>query len=430
MEIETIVLNEINLCGRRMQQVLGEASQSEQGDMLNDREKLSHLLSFVTRLNAGAVDLSRSLDAFCTAASQILDLATCEVWRQNAANTDWQLVGQAGLCATAAEQESAQICNETDPLPQNCRDIPVYPADMSPLLFRLLLPHGARWTQSRLALADQFAELLLSAVESTRQKADVQTLIQAKQQAEDADRSKVEFMANMSHELRTPLNAIIGFSEILSQEYFGAHSTPRYREYANDILHSAQHLLSLINDILDLSKIETGNRELLEETTELADLVTATIRLVRDRAIEKNITISIDTASQMTLYVEARAIKQILVNLFANAIKFTPAGGKISLVSTRHEKGLELTIRDNGIGIGEQNLATLFEPFRAGREALDQIEQGAGLGLAISRKLARLHDGDLTITSEQGTGTTVTLFLPDNRIIGAAQGIRPWELDC
>ena len=179
-----------------------------------------------------------------------------------------------------------------------------------------------------------------------------------------------------------------------------------------------------------VSKIETGNRALLEETTELADIVTGTIRLVRDRAIEKNITISIDTDSQLTLYVEARAIKQILVNLFANAIKFTPAGGRISLISTRNHKGLELAIRDNGIGIGKRNLATLFEPFRAGREVLDQIEQGAGLGLAISRKLARLHGGDLTIASEQGIGTTVTLFLPDDRIIDATQGIRPWELDC
>lgn len=413
-----------------MQQALGEASQSEQGDMLSDKEKLSQLLSFVTRLNAGAVDLSRSLDAFCTAASEILDLAASEVWRQNTANTDWQRLGQAGFCAATTEEAPPPVCPQANELPPNCRDIPVQPANMSPLLFRLLLPHGARWTQSKLALADQFAELLVSAIESTRQKSDVQTLIRAKQKAEDADRSKVEFMANMSHELRTPLNAIIGFSEILSQEYFGAHSTPRYREYANDILHSAQHLLSLINDILDLSKIETGNRELLEETTELADLVTGTIRLVRDRAIEKNITISIDTDSQVTLYVEARAIKQILVNLFANAIKFTPAGGSISLIGTRDEAGLELAIRDNGIGIDEPNLATLFEPFRAGREALDQIEQGAGLGLAISRKLARLHDGDLTITSEQGVGTTVTLFLPDDRIIGTTQGIRPWELDC
>ncbi len=258
-------------------------------------------------------------------------------------------------------------------------------------------------------------------------RSKIEVLISAKISAEEANRSKTEFMANMSHELRTPLNAIIGFSEILAQEYFGAHSTPRYKDYAQDILHSGQHLLSLINDILDLSRIESGKHYLQEEAVMLDEVIQAAVRLVRERANAKTIRLQFEGESRLTLFVEDRAIKQILVNLLSNAIKFTPPNGNVTLGVTLNEK-LSISVSDTGRGIDPHRLDGLFQPFNRGQEDVAKTEEGAGLGLVISRKLARLHEGDLVLQSELGVGTTAILMLPQERIIGDAQGVMPWNI--
>ncbi|MFP5468438.1 MAG: sensor histidine kinase, partial [Alphaproteobacteria bacterium] len=194
-----------------------------------------------------------------------------------------------------------------------------------------------------------------------------------------------------------------------------------------DILHSGQHLLSLINDILDLSRIESGKQTLQEEAINLDELLQSTIRLVRGRAGDKNQRLHIQGESNITFFADSRAIRQIIANLLSNAIKFTPENGNIELGITI-DNNLSIAIRDSGRGIEKHQLAKLFQPFNRGQEDAARTEEGAGLGLAISRKLARLHGGDLELHSEPGTGTTALLTLPLERLIGGAQGILPWEI--
>ena len=231
--------------------------------------------------------------------------------------------------------------------------------------------------------------------------------------AEEANQSKSEFLANMSHELRTPLNAINGFSDIMKKEMFGPLGDPRYKEYVSDILFSGQHLLSLINDILDMSKIEAGKMNLNPEELSIENMIEQVIRIVRGRAEESNLTLSYIGGEMPEIQADMRAIKQVLLNLITNAIKFTPEGGKVTVNCEAKSVGLIIKVSDTGIGIAADDLERLAKPFEQIDSQHSRQHEGTGLGLALSKSLIELHGGNFKIESELGSGTTVIFTLPN-----------------
>jgi two-component system cell cycle sensor histidine kinase PleC len=233
-----------------------------------------------------------------------------------------------------------------------------------------------------------------------------------KTRAEAANRSKSEFLANMSHELRTPLNAIIGFSEIMGQEMFGPLGSNKYGEYAMDIRRSGQFLLDVINDILDMSKIEAGKVELEMETVNPVALIEDVLRLVGPRAAEGKITLQPKLEKSKAFLADRRALKQVFINLISNAIKFTPEGGTVSISATRLGDQQRFEIIDTGIGIPQRDLEKIGRPFEQVENQFTKTKGGSGLGLAISKSLVHLHGGSLTIASKVGKGTTVVVELP------------------
>jgi two-component system cell cycle sensor histidine kinase PleC len=257
-----------------------------------------------------------------------------------------------------------------------------------------------------------------TAADVTPRKHAEEELRQATEAAELASRSKSEFLANMSHELRTPLNAIIGFSEMTVQGIFGPVGDPKYIEYAKDINASGQHLLDLINDILDLSKIEAGKLELEEQVIDVPRIVKSCLNLVRERGQRAGLTIETQIPDGLpSLRADDRKLKQIVINLLSNAIKFTPTGGTV-VVAVARESGDGFTIRvsDSGIGMTPEDIATALEPFGQVDIKLDRKYEGTGLGLPLTKALIELHGGTLVIESEPGAGTTVIVKLPTERI--------------
>jgi two-component system cell cycle sensor histidine kinase PleC len=235
------------------------------------------------------------------------------------------------------------------------------------------------------------------------------------ERAEAANRAKSEFLANMSHELRTPLNAIIGFSELMASGFFGPLGSERYSEYARDINSSGTYLLGVINDILDMSKIEAGHFKVDREDMDLGPLITEAVRVVALQAQAKSITVDTKIADTLSLYADKRAVKQITLNLLSNAVKFTGQGGKISVRARNVAGAMMLTIEDNGCGIPRDALKKLGRPFEQVQNQMSKNHIGSGLGLAISRSLAELHGGSLRIRSVEGSGTVVTVRLPAQR---------------
>lgn len=258
----------------------------------------------------------------------------------------------------------------------------------------------------------------------TNRKAAETLALAAQRDAEAASRTKTEFLANISHELRTPLNAVIGFSEIMTGQMFGPLGHPSYMEYAHDIHESGSHLLDVINDILDVSKAEVGKLELDEETVDLEQLGRASVRLVMPRAEAAKVTVAFEPGIDIPL-VEAdqRRMKQILLNLLSNAVKFTSEGGAVTLALQMAEDGSpELAVRDNGIGMGAKDIERALEPFAQLDSRLSRRFDGTGLGLPLARKLTEVHGGMLSIESEPGAGTTVTVRLPASRVVEGISG--------
>ncbi|HET6222648.1 MAG TPA: PAS domain-containing protein [Dongiaceae bacterium] len=243
-------------------------------------------------------------------------------------------------------------------------------------------------------------------------------LRRAKDAAEAANEAKSQFLAHMSHELRTPLNAIIGFSEVMLSELLGPLGTPQYRTYAADIHQSGSHLLGVINDILDLSKIEAGRQELHEEECDIGEVVAETLRLIGNRAAAQSVKIEVNLQPNLPmLRADLRMIKQILLNLLSNAVKFTPAGGVVNLSAANAAGGgLCLIVRDTGIGIPTDQLGRVLEPFVQVEGAFSRKYAGTGLGLPLSKTFAELHGGTLEIVSTVDTGTTVTVTFPKERL--------------
>jgi signal transduction histidine kinase len=255
-----------------------------------------------------------------------------------------------------------------------------------------------------------------------------EALLAAKQQAELANRTKTEFLANMSHELRTPLNAIIGFSELIRSAAFGPLGSSRYHEYANDISVSGQHLLRIINDILDMSKVESGTVDLDENEVDVIDAVEFCINLVKQRAHAAGIALESDIADDSPrLRADERKFKQILLNLLSNAIKFTSAGGRVTLRAWCHfDDGYVIQIADTGIGIASADIPKVLTAFGQADGTLSRKFEGTGLGLPLSKSYVEMHGGSFDLQSSVGVGTTVTVRFPAERIVaGEETGLAP-----
>ena len=268
--------------------------------------------------------------------------------------------------------------------------------------------------------AGRLVHFLTQVVDISARKEAERELIAAKEQAELANRTKSEFLANMSHELRTPLNAIIGFSEIVAGELFGPIGGRRYAEYARDIHVSGIHLLSIISDILDLSKIEAGRRELVEGIVDLHDAAESSLRLVRGRADNGGVALVNEVGSDLPhIVADERGVKQVLLNLLSNAVKFTPEGGKVVVAAELRDDGsLAVAVRDSGIGIAPENIPRALAPFSQVDSSLSRRFEGTGLGLPLVKSLIELHGGRLELESTVGKGTVATVVFPASRVCG------------
>jgi signal transduction histidine kinase len=240
----------------------------------------------------------------------------------------------------------------------------------------------------------------------------------AKDHAEMADRTKSEFLANMSHELRMPLNAIMGFSEVIKDAMFGPLDQ-RYRDYAHDIHNSGAHLLAVINDILDLSKLESGKFELFEEVHSVTSLLESCIEMIDLRARNGQISLELDVDKDLPmLSVDALRFRQILINLLSNAVKFTPEGGSVKVTARQEaDNGLLVEVVDTGIGMKQSDVARALEPFRQISNQLNRKHEGTGLGLPLVKRLVEMHGGRFVLTSEPDLGTTASVHLPASRMV-------------
>lgn len=298
---------------------------------------------------------------------------------------------------------------------------------VSLLLTGLLVQHMTATVLRRRAIeravSERTAELAKSNSElqveiAERRQAEI-NLRNAKEQAEIANRTKSEFLAMVSHELKTPLNAIIGFSDILANQTLGPIGKEQYLDYASDIRDSGHYLLKIINDILDLSRIETGNLTLIEEQIDLVSVVQSAVRLIRPRAEVVGLTLETEfpAAGSLPVMADARAMKQIMVNLLSNAVKFTPRGGRVTVVVGLEAGCPVVTVADTGIGIPAKDFSRVYEPFIQVDTSLARRFEGTGLGLTLTKRLVDLHAGELILRSAVGAGTTVIIRLPEERRI-------------
>ncbi len=265
-------------------------------------------------------------------------------------------------------------------------------------------------------------DVLIAELEQAKANSD-----EARRRAEEANLAKSRFLATMSHELRTPLNAILGFSEVMKSELFGGHTVPAYKEYATDIHSSGQHLLTLINEILDLSRVEAGRHELKEESVSLCDVVDECRHLMAMRAKNRNLTMTnVFEPGLPRLWADERAVRQVTLNLLSNAIKFTPQGGAITIkVGWTGSGGQYLSVNDTGPGIPENEIPVVLSSFGRGSLAQKNAEEGSGLGLPIVKGLIELHGGTFTLKSKIREGTDAIVVFPPERVIDALPQLYP-----
>ncbi len=257
----------------------------------------------------------------------------------------------------------------------------------------------------------------MGVVASTRniaaEKEQQQALESAINKSEEATQAQRRFLATMSHELRTPLNAILGFSDVLKQELFGKLPHDRHREYASLIHESGQHLLNVVNDLLDISRIEAGKYELVIEPFDLIDIADATVRMMQPMALKAGVSVECDVLPTLPiLTADRRSCQQILINLVSNAIKFSPEGGLVRISAKRHGRSIKIRVTDNGIGIDEAFLSTIGQPFMQADTGNSRSYEGSGLGLSVVKGLVKLHEGEFEIKSTLGEGTSVSVTIP------------------
>ena len=267
--------------------------------------------------------------------------------------------------------------------------------------------------------------VVTASLDITDRKAAEMALIAAKEEAELASRSKTEFLANMSHELRTPLNAIIGFSQVMADEVLGPMGSERYAGYARDIATSAQHLLGIISDILDVSKLEAGRVEIEDDEIEIGQMARDVLHLVVERARSLHVAIDVEVPADLPrLKVDGLKLKQVLLNLITNAIKFSHPGGRVLIRGHLAEDGLRIDVVDHGIGMDAAEIETAVTRFGQVASTWNRKHPGTGLGLPLAIGLVELHGGRILIASEKGAGTTVTICLPHQRIVPPDVAIR------
>ncbi len=414
------------------------------GELIQSVEKLT-ALGEVSRAVSSTLDVETVLDTIVSRASQLAGAAGCAIFEydedaeqfklRSTHNFDMEFVEALravplrkgeGLMGRAAEmREPIQVADITQPgaYQSSVRDTLIrfgYRALLSvPLLREDQIIGSLSFTRKApgefppevVDVLKTFATQSALAIQNARLFREI---ADKSAQLESASRHKSEFLANMSHELRTPLNAIIGFSEILAEKMFG-DINEKQTEYLQDILESGRHLLSLINDILDLSKIEAGRMELELSEFDLPQAIENALILVRERANRRGIRLgsAIDPRLGM-MGGDERKVKQVLLNLLSNALKFTPAGGRIDVGARLHDHAAEVSVADTGIGIAPEDQAAVFEEFRQVGSA-DKKAEGTGLGLALSRKFIELHGGKIWVTSQVGAGSTFTFTLPLSR---------------
>jgi signal transduction histidine kinase len=294
-----------------------------------------------------------------------------------------------------------------------------------PWLAIVLSPGGASWTFY--AYTTLYAGcMLLSARYSYDTFIDNVRLRMANAdlayKAEAANRAKSRFLANMSHELRTPLNAIIGFAEVIHNQFKGPVGNPQYIDFARAIHESGLHLVGIINDVLDLSKVEEGKLELEEGTVSLPAVVERVTRLMRQGIDSAGLTLSVDLPADLPdIGGDARKLDQVLLNIMSNAVKFTPPGGRIWIEARCNAGGIAFVVADSGVGISEDELAEVLKPFVQGRDSERRLVRGTGLGLPLADQMMKLHGGSMSLASRRGEGTIVTLQLPSSRVLAAPE---------
>jgi len=275
--------------------------------------------------------------------------------------------------------------------------------------------------------AEEMLEIRVAELMDTRQRVEAQgaevaqlaeELAWARDEAVRTSRAKSSFLAAMSHELRTPLNAIIGFSQMMKAKIFGPMGDLHYEEYAKDILASGEHLLELINDVLDLSKVEAGKMELCEEDVDVSEAISTSLDFLKESATESKVELITKTPKDLPkLYADSRLLKQIMINLLSNAVKFTPEGGKVTVSAAVNGGGeLSLTVADTGIGISKENLTAVMTPFGQVDSSLARKHKGSGLGVPLVKELVEMHGGAFTLQSEVGKGTVATVVFPPERV--------------
>jgi signal transduction histidine kinase len=303
---------------------------------------------------------------------------------------------------------------EDDPKAEVARRLDLFYRDV-PTSKERVMPPGRTLQIRRRAMPNGAVISIYSDV--TEIKASERRLIEARSQAEAANRAKGDFLANMSHELRTPLNAIIGFSEVISNELFGPVGNEKYLEYIKDIHTSSLHLLSIINDVLDMSKIEAGKVELAKEVVQIQNVVSEVMRMVHERARSRDIELTAQLSDEnVEIWADERSMKQIFLNLLSNAIKFSQEGGQIYVrIVTDQPDIVVLEIEDHGIGMSEEEQERALQPFGQAKPVTTRNYGGTGLGLPITKGLVEAHGGTMTIDSRAGYGTLVRIVLPRER---------------